>query len=33
MKNRRIFSLNNPFLTKDTPLDRPELWFDPQKGP
>lgn len=33
MKNRRIFNLNNPFLTKETPLDRPELWFDPQKGP
>jgi Bacterial extracellular solute-binding proteins, family 3 len=33
MKNRRIFNLNNPFLTKETPLERTELWFDPQKGP
>jgi hypothetical protein len=33
MKNRRIFNLTNPFLTKETPLDREELWFDPQKGP
>lgn len=33
MKNRHIFNLNNPFLTKETPLDREELWFDPQKGP
>lgn len=33
MKNRRIFNLNNPFLTKETPLEREELWFDPQKGP
>ncbi|MEY4589577.1 MAG: hypothetical protein RL497_1653 [Pseudomonadota bacterium] len=33
MKNRRVFNLNNPFLTKETPLERAELWFDPQKGP
>lgn len=33
MKNRRMFHLNNPFITKETPLERAELWFDPQKGP
>lgn len=27
--NRRVMRLINPSLPKDTPLDRPELWFDP----
>ncbi len=30
MKQRRVFYLENPTLHKDTPLDRAELWFDPQ---
>lgn len=29
MKNRRVFELENPTLSKETPLDRKELWFDP----
>lgn len=29
MKNRRIFELKNPTLSKETPLDRKELWYDP----
>lgn len=33
MKNRKVFYLENPFLTKETPLDRPELWFDPKSAP
>jgi ABC-type amino acid transport substrate-binding protein len=33
MKNRKVFYLDNPFLTKETPLDRTELWFDPQSAP
>ena len=27
--NRRVFHLNNPMLTPQTPLKRKELWFDP----
>lgn len=30
MKNRRIFFIDNPILSKETPLDRAELWFDPR---
>ncbi len=30
MKNRKLFKLDNPLLSKETPVDRPELWFDPQ---
>lgn len=30
MKNRRVFELQNPTLSKETPLDRKELWFDPK---
>jgi hypothetical protein len=33
MKNRRVFYLDNPTLTKETPLDRAELWFDPKNLP
>jgi ABC-type amino acid transport substrate-binding protein len=33
MKNRRVFYLENPTLSKETPLDRAELWFDPQDLP
>jgi len=33
MKNRRIFKLDNPTLSKETPVDRKELWFDPQESP
>jgi len=33
MKNRKVFYLDNPFLTKETPLDRKELWFDPKTAP
>lgn len=30
MKNRKVFYLDNPTLSKDTPLDRKELWADPK---
>jgi hypothetical protein len=33
MKNRKVFYLDNPTLTKETPLDRTELWFDPKNLP
>lgn len=33
IKQRRVFHLENPTLTKETPLDRKELWFDPQDLP
>jgi hypothetical protein len=33
MKNRRAFYLDNPTLSKETPLDRKELWYDPQATP
>ena len=33
MKNRLLFKLDNPLLSKETPTDRPELWFDPQAIP
>lgn len=33
MKNRRSFFLDNPTLSKETPLDRKELWFDPKSIP
>ncbi len=33
MKNRKLFKLDNPLLSKETPVDRPELWFDPQTLP
>lgn len=33
MKNRKVFYLDNPVLTKETPLERAELWFDPKTAP
>lgn len=30
MKNRKVFYLDNPTLSKETPLDRKELWADPK---
>ncbi len=30
MKNRKLFKLDNPLLSKETPIGRKELWFDPQ---
>lgn len=33
MKNRKVFKLDNPLLSKETPIDRKELWFDPQTLP
>ncbi|RYY03836.1 MAG: transporter substrate-binding domain-containing protein [Gammaproteobacteria bacterium] len=33
MKNRRAIYLDNPTLSKETPLDRKELWFDPKTIP
>ncbi|WP_323816347.1 diguanylate cyclase [Cellvibrio sp. NN19] len=33
MKNRLLFKLDNPLLSKETPVDRSELWFDPQSIP
>lgn len=29
LKNRVVIPLNNPFNSKETPIDRPELWIDP----
>ena len=31
LENRVIIELKNPLLTPDTPLDRPELWYDFRK--
>ena len=33
MKNRTLFKLENPLLSKETPIERKELWFDPQSIP
>ncbi|MCE3253723.1 MAG: diguanylate cyclase [Cellvibrio sp.] len=33
MKSRKVFKLDNPLLSKETPIDRKELWFDPQTLP
>ena len=33
MKKRRLFKVDNPLLSKETPVNRPELWFDPQSIP
>jgi hypothetical protein len=33
MKNRRLFKIENPLLSKETPLERSELWFDPKTLP
>jgi len=33
MKNRRIFNIDNPVLSAETPLDRTELWLDPKTLP
>jgi Bacterial extracellular solute-binding proteins, family 3 len=30
LKQRRIIYLDNPTLPKETPLDRPELWINPE---
>ena len=32
LKVRRVFRIGNPFLSKETPLNRRELWFDPLAG-
>lgn len=29
LKSRVVIPLNNPFNSKETPIDRPELWIDP----
>jgi hypothetical protein len=29
MPARKLFRLENPLLTPETPLDRPELWYNP----
>lgn len=29
LKKRKLFKINNPFLSQETPLDRKELWFNP----
>ncbi len=31
LEQRRLFKLDNPYLPKGTPLNRPELWFDINK--
>ena len=33
MKNRTLFKLENPLLSKETPIERKELWFDPKSIP
>lgn len=33
IKNRKVFYIDNPLLTKETPLDRAELWLDPNSLP
>lgn len=33
MRNRKVFYIDNPTLSKETPLDRAELWFDPKDLP
>ncbi len=33
MKERKVFKLENPLLSKETPVGRKELWFDPQTLP
>ncbi len=33
MKSRHAIYLDNPTLSKETPLDRKELWFDPKSLP
>lgn len=33
MKERKVFVLDNPTLSPETPLERKELWFDPQTLP
>jgi hypothetical protein len=30
MRHRRVIFLDNPTMSKDTPVDRKELWIDPQ---
>lgn len=32
LNGRRIIELHNPLLPPDTPLQRPELWFDPRQS-
>jgi hypothetical protein len=32
LKNRRVFRIGNPSLSKETPLSRRELWYDPFEG-
>lgn len=32
LAQRRIFRIPNPHLSAQTPLNRPELWYDPVKG-
>jgi hypothetical protein len=30
LKNRIVIPLDNPFNSKETPIDRAELWIDPK---
>jgi len=30
LKNRLVIPLDNPFMSKETPVDRAELWIDPK---
>lgn len=32
LKNRRVVRLENPLLTPETPLQRADLWFSPERG-
>ena len=32
MNERTVIELTNPWLSPLTPVDRPELWYDPKKG-
>ncbi len=31
LKNRKVFKIKSPFLPEATPINRPELWYDPLK--
>lgn len=32
MNERNVIELTNPWLSPETPVGRPELWYDPKKG-
>lgn len=32
LKSRQVIHLKNPLLSKETPVNQPELWFSPERG-